>query len=257
MKKLIVGVMILAVGVAMAEDLSKLTEEQRTARAMARKAAKIAAKGGIVEKAAEGNLFCIVSMQKTIPTETLKGFVRDLSTGFRAPMVISTAERGKDVFADVAEAKKLPKAGAVMLVVDDPSLPTLLSASEDGWSVCNIAKLGADMPPRSVYDDRVRKEFNRGIALALGAGVSYNRPCVMSPVSTMKDLDEITIKVPSPEALSKMDEGCYMFGIKPVRRTTYIKACQEGWAPAPTNDVQRKIWKDVHEIPSQPLKLEK
>ena len=30
--------------------------------------------------------------------------------------------------------------------------------------------------------------------------------------------------------------------IAPVRRTTYKVACEEGWAPPPTNDFQRAIW---------------
>ena len=30
--------------------------------------------------------------------------------------------------------------------------------------------------------------------------------------------------------------------IAPVRRTTYKTACEEGWAPPPTNDFQRAIW---------------
>ena len=30
--------------------------------------------------------------------------------------------------------------------------------------------------------------------------------------------------------------------IAPVRRTTYKVACEEGWAPAPTNDFQRAIF---------------
>ena len=34
-------------------------------------------------------------------------------------------------------------------------------------------------------------------------------------------------------------------GITPYRRTTYREACQEGWAPQPTNDVQKAIWEQV------------
>ena len=34
-------------------------------------------------------------------------------------------------------------------------------------------------------------------------------------------------------------------GVKPARRTTYKRACQEGWAPAPTNAYQKAIWEQV------------
>ena len=34
-------------------------------------------------------------------------------------------------------------------------------------------------------------------------------------------------------------------GIKPARMTTYRKAVEEGWAPAPTNDFQKAIWEEA------------
>ena len=45
-------------------------------------------------------------------------------------------------------------------------------------------------------------------------------------------------------------------GVTPLRRTIYRRACQEGWAPAPTNDVQKAIWDKVHAIPKTPMKIE-
>ena len=44
-----------------------------------------------------------------------------------------------------------------------------------------------------------------------------------------------------------------------VRYVTYRQACIEGWAPAPTNDVQKAIWEKVHSEkergPSHGLKI--
>ena len=41
-----------------------------------------------------------------------------------------------------------------------------------------------------------------------------------------------------------------------VRATTnYKTACREGWAPAPTNDVQKAIWDKVHAMPTEPIKI--
>jgi hypothetical protein len=37
---------------------------------------------------------------------------------------------------------------------------------------------------------------------------------------------------------------------------TYLDACEEGWAPAPTNDVQKAIWDKVHAAPKNPMKIE-
>ena len=33
-------------------------------------------------------------------------------------------------------------------------------------------------------------------------------------------------------------------------------ACREGWASAPTNDVQKAIWDKVRAIPDKPLTIE-
>ena len=40
------------------------------------------------------------------------------------------------------------------------------------------------------------------------------------------------------------------------RSVPYSRACREGWAPPPTNDVQRTIWKQVHAVPDKPIKIE-
>ena len=45
-------------------------------------------------------------------------------------------------------------------------------------------------------------------------------------------------------------------GMTPTRIASYKKACQEGWAPAPTNDVQKAIWEKVHAVPATPMKIE-
>ena len=45
-------------------------------------------------------------------------------------------------------------------------------------------------------------------------------------------------------------------GVTPLRIATYRQACREGWAPAPTNDVQKAIWDKVHAIPKSPMKIE-
>ena len=34
-------------------------------------------------------------------------------------------------------------------------------------------------------------------------------------------------------------------GMQMVRTTTYRKAAEEGWAPPPTNDVQKAIWNEA------------
>ena len=37
---------------------------------------------------------------------------------------------------------------------------------------------------------------------------------------------------------------------------TYKEACEEGWAPAPTNEIQKAIWDKVRATPKNPMKIE-
>ena len=39
-------------------------------------------------------------------------------------------------------------------------------------------------------------------------------------------------------------------GVVPAETATYRQACREGWAPAPTNDVQRAIWDRYRAAPA-------
>ena len=77
----------------------------------------------------------------------------------------------------------------------------------------------------------------------------------MEPVYRLSDLDSITFPVISPEAMSKIMGVCTKRGIEPIVDGTYKDACEAGWAPMPTNDVQRSIWQKVHEMPAEPLKI--
>ena len=45
------------------------------------------------------------------------------------------------------------------------------------------------------------------------------------------------------------------YGITPWYQTTYHKAVEEGWAPAPTNEYQKAIWDKVHAMPTAPIKI--
>ena len=49
----------------------------------------------------------------------------------------------------------------------------------------------------------------------------------------------------SPEPFNKIMTHAQKLGMQPQRMTTYRKAVEEGWAPAPTNDLQRTVWEEV------------
>ena len=126
----------------------------------------------------------------------------------------------------------IPRTGIAAIIVDDNKLPTILSAMENGWSILNIRHLQDDLPPKAVYELRLRKEINHAFAEAAGAGLSFNKPCVMEPVYKLSDLDAITFPVVSPEAMSKISNACAKRGIPPIRSDTYKLACRKDGRPS-------------------------
>ena len=113
-----------------------------------------------------------------------------------------------------------------------------------------------DLPPKDVYENRLRKEINRAFAQGAGAGLSLNKPCVMEPAFSLRELDAIQFPVISPEAMSKIQEVGNKKKIGRIVTKTYKTACEEGWAPAPTNDIQKAIWDNVRSLPTKPMKIE-
>lgn len=46
-------------------------------------------------------------------------------------------------------------------------------------------------------------------------------------------------------------------GVECAKRITYREACQRGIAPQPTNEFQKAIWDQIHELPSEPITIKK
>lgn len=236
-----------------------LTEEQRAERrAMmaAKRKAKIEAAGGLVRKPPQGNYARIVSAQEKVSLEFIDGIARQFNTGLFMQIQVSSIPASKDIWEMLKRAQELPDTGLVTLVVDDDKLPRILSAMEDGWAILNVRGLDDDLPPKDVYENRLRKEINRAFAQSAGAGLSLNKPCVMEPAFTLQELDAIKFPVISPEAMSKIQDVGTRKNIGRIIIKTYKTACQEGWAPPPTNDVQKAIWDQVHQMPTKPIKIE-
>ena len=156
-----------------------------------------------------------------------------------------------EVPADVAS---LSVRGAIY-VVDAPGWPISLIAPEGGWAMLNISALVADHPSADVLERRIRRGLWRCFAFAFGAGDAMFDGCVTKPVSSLSELDALPSDDISPGLDDRIVKHLKRIGVKPARRTTYKRACQEGWAPAPTNEYQKAIWDKVHEMPIEPIKI--
>ncbi len=142
-------------------------------------------------------------------------------------------------------ALKDPAVAAVVVVGDSAGYPALLVAPESRWALVNVAALGGPDTAPDTLAERTIKEVWRAFGYLMGAAHSNFETCLMKPVLAPADLDALKVKCISPEPLNKILAHAQKLGIKPARMTTYRKAVEEGWAPAPTNDVQKALWDEV------------
>ena len=148
-------------------------------------------------------------------------------------------------------------ADVAVIVVADDRTPALLSAPENRWAVVNVRKLaaglGTDAARAKFYDSRCRKEIIRAFASVVG-GLGSSFPGNIMSVGRIEDLDlcEEFIPFDKVSAIKQYLRDC---GVIPARYATYRVACREGWAPPPTNDVQKAIWDKVHQLPTEPIKI--
>ena len=145
---------------------------------------------------------------------------------------------------------------ATLFVIDDDSMPSILHAPEQKWCMVNVAPLAKGAGEKEAFfAARVQKQLTRGFSLLAGSQDS-NYPesllgCITSPAGLDKHAD---CRLPV-DIMARFAPYLAGYGVRPYVLSTYKKACEEGWAPAPTNDVQKAIWDKVHAMPTAPLKI--
>lgn len=251
MKHLIITTMILVSAVALADAQTnapartkrKLNREQMMERWTARTGGEIQ-----VPNSQRGKIVFVNA--QTEADESLISEVAD--TFVQSHKLKIVVEKGEFSFP-----KPTLKGTATLFIVGDPNLPTILHAPEDKWTMVNIARLreGNGRKPQ-FYSERVKKEVTRGFCLLAGAQTSNYPDSLLTSITSPEQLDRFLgcrLQMDIQERFVPYLKG---FGITPAKSTTYLEACQQGWAPQPTNEVQRAVWEKVHAIPDKPITIE-
>lgn len=215
--------------------------------------------GGFVIKEDKNNgCVLVANAQKRIPAAKIKspiGYMR-----VHAKMAISMRDVDAAAAANPgAGSAKALGATVVLFIKDDPNCKsTILVSPDERWGFVNLAALNVDEPGDEVLADRICKATNRALCFLLGSGGSrFPNTLVGAFRNGVKDYERFANDGLPPDVFASMASYLNGIGVRPVVRATYRKACEQGWAPQPTNDCQRAIWKEVHTLPSKPLKLEK
>ena len=211
----------------------KLTREQQEER-------KYRHFGGYIYKQQATKVVSIASEQTRVCKDTLTKFAAEIEILLKIPVRV-------DANMDI---------GFTIKVEESESAWPLAVFPDNATAIVNVKALSADNPTQAVLEARVSKELWRGLIYALGGGNTYVPQCVMKQVTSLGDLDALVATTACPDAYARIGESARKLGIMPARRASYRQACREGWAPAPTNDVQRAIWNQIHSIPDKPIKIE-
>ena len=142
-----------------------------------------------------------------------------------------------------------------LYIVDDPALPNLLIAPENRWAMVNVAPLYKGVK-KAYFEARVKKELSRAFAALCGFCNSSYPNALTSGITKPEDLDKHADARLTVDVFRRFESYLLPFGITPAVILTYHQACQEGWAPAPTNEYQKAIWDRVHAAPKNPMKIE-
>ena len=203
--------------------------------------------------AMKGNI-TIIDAQKRVPGTLVSEKVAEIARIFMCDFRYRAAENAP-VSSNALQVRDNLGANVLICVVDDPGIPSLLMAPEDKWGFVNVSRLSGDRPPEQVLLNRLGKEIWRALGYLLTRD-SFDEESVMNPVDGPAALDSLKYDSLMQEEVLRIKITLDALGVTPWDTATYRDACEEGWAPAPTNDVQRAIWEKVHSIPKKPIKIE-
>ena len=214
--------------------------------------------GGYIIKDDPGNgLVLIANAQKRLPEDKISKPVSYMRFHAKMSIDIKTVDEAK---AATPSAKSAGSLGATIVVFvkdDAKSESPILVSPDEFWAVVNVAALDVDKPGDEILALRTRKAINRAICLVCGAGGSQYPNTLVGPFKNgIKDYDRFSNEGLPPDVFTRMQHYLKTFDVRPIFRTTYANACQQGWAPAPTNEFQKAIWDKVHAVPATPMKIE-
>ena len=239
MKKYLVSVAMSMMSLAMAFGHDTRSSVSNTKPVQQDREKAIAEQGGMILVGGNGSITVI----DTLDIEESRNLLPKAFKMARILHVFIEAKRG--VFSFKTAADSVDVDNAVVFIVDDPVLPITLVAQEARWAVVNLSSLKGDNIAKGIVDDRLYKSFLRATCLLLGAAPCKFPASPLKPVMSLKALDALKDTTLTFDAVMNMDSYMKGIGIKRYEPMTYQAACEEGVAPAPTNDVQKAIWEKV------------
>lgn len=212
--------------------------------------------GGIVEKPSSSKgWICIANAQSILPEPKLHAYIAELRYGIKLETKVQPCV---DAFSITTAANLSKKTGAnaTLFLIEDDTLPFSLVAPESGWAVVNARAISKGTLPR-IAQERVKKAIIRAYSILCGAYDPGTAGNILWPVSSPEDYDSLQNPSIFPPTLGgPICAHMSRAGMSPIIFSSYRKACEAGWAPTPTNDMQKAIWDEIRSLPQKPIKIE-
>lgn len=217
-------------------------------RELIKKAMYIKTGGKVARPGTYQGRLVYVNCQKSAPVEWLQSNAAAFAKSAKIKVNVETG--------DFSWPSPRVVGNASLFIVDDAKLPSVIVAPENRWGMVNLAPLkSGDGQKEAYFAARVQKELSRSAAILCGSHDSnYPNPltaCMTDP----SQLDKVVECALPVDVLTRISKYVVGYGIIPAKEVTYEKAVKEGWAPQPTNDVQKAIWDNIHSIPDKPMKI--
>jgi len=209
--------------------------------------------GGFVEQKSEGKIL-IINCQKKVSEDMIIERMNHFydSTHYRLSLHSIPSFSCKDA----PNIIKSFNAVSAVFILDDENLPFSLIALEESWGLLNVSHFIQPDTDKKVIEKRFKKAFVRTAGMTFGGILPQHKGIKNPPVVDGVSLEKYPMNGYGVDGIQAITKLLTAKGITKSRRTVYIVACREGWAPAPTNDIQKAIWDKVHAAPKNPIKIE-
>ena len=234
---IVVGVVLLA---AEPPPPTNLTPEQLETKRAAKKAEIVKRAGGYARKTdnQKGRII-FANQQDVVPLDIVESSAAKIGNMVKMAVDVVPCKSGEINRRAVAELLKNANANGVIYLSADDCDETILLAPEGRW-----AKINVNLLQGTNVAMRVQKEMIRAFVFLCGGGTSDLGHPILDAISSTAQLDAVPYSFPQ-DVLGRLERYMAQMGVTPYYQTTYRRACHLGWAPPPTNDIQRAIWEKI------------
>ena len=211
--------------------------------------------GGLIFSEVKGKAVTIVNFDNSATDKALEPVINDIKLHIRVPLKVVAAPKGASVTNEVAALLKKDDVSAVIALSNCKCVEFFKYDEDKKVVYVNVAALKKDGAADNVSESRLTKQLWRAVGAILKAGDSGTGFTIIKRADNVKELDAITGRLPDPMQHNRMVGTINKLGMKMIKAGTYRTACQQGWAPAPKTEEQKKIWNEIHATPKNPIKI--